>query len=456
MFGSKQPRRVGTDDVVPARFWDATPFVTVKLEIHIPKIFNSERPAVRFEHLVFHTNIRDHPLASRFPQATEAPSIQEGGDKFRELGTLGSVKYPETLEDYFTSDEPPFALQVISFRDATLVSLNFPHAVTDALGLSALLENWSKVLAGREDEVLPLPTDDPMDRIDSQQEEEAQVKHVLQDKQLKGFGLVVFGLYFLWDLLFGPKMETRVVCLPARSVAALQQRAKSDLTEPEKKNPQQQTTPFISEGDIITSLGIKSIASSLGQSNTRSLAIINVFELRSRLSNIFESSKFAYVQNAFSIMTCILSAQDARRLSLGQTALRVRETLVEQTADSQIRTLVRDHRAFLTKTGRPMLFGDKNSMLAPMTSWSKGKFYDVVDFAPAVLDVTTESDDAAEKGRRRGKPSFFFATESSSKKNPTYRNVWNILGKDPQGNYWITGMLSPATWRVVEEELKRL
>ncbi|KAK4220851.1 putative lysr family regulatory protein [Podospora fimiseda] len=418
-----------------------------KLEIHIPKIFSAERPAVRFEHIVLsETNIDDHPLAAQLPRETDGPSIQEGVDAFRKLSGLGGVKYPETLADYLNSDQPPFALQVISFRDATLIFLNFPHAVTDALGLSALIENWCKVLAGRDHDVLPLPEDDPMDLVDAQQEG-AEVKHVLDDKKIAGFGLVIFGLYFLWDLLFGPKMHTRVLFLPSRTVDALKKRATSDIQDAKKKTP----ALFVSEGDIMTSLAIKSIASSLGEGSTRSLTVLNVFELRSRFpkSKIFDTSKFAYVQNAFFVLTCILSGQEARKLSLGETALRVRQTVVEQTPEPQVRALTREFRTSLTKTGRPVVFAETNSILAPMTNWSKGRFYEVVDFGPAVLDGTGSE-------VRRGKPSFFNAFDANPKRDPTHRNVWNVLGKDPQGNYWINGMLSAATWAKVEEELKSL
>ncbi|KAK4464719.1 hypothetical protein QBC42DRAFT_196226 [Cladorrhinum samala] len=430
--------------------------VKVKLEVHVPKVFTSDRPAVRFDHLVIETDIGSHPLAGRLPQPTEGPSIQEGGDSFRDLGALGGCKFPETLQDYFKSDEPSLALQVISFRDATLVSLNFPHALTDAVGLSSLIENWCKVLAGREDEVLPLPADDPMDRIDAHQAgaEEPKVEHVLRDKQLAGFGLVIFGLYFLFDLLFGPKMQTRVVFLPARSVAALKQRAISDL-ELTGGDESPKSAPFVSDGDILTALGTKSVAASLGQNSTRSLAVLNVFELRSRFptSNIFDTSKFAHVQNAFFILVCIFSGQQARGLPLGQVALRMRQALLEQTTEPQVRAVIRDARASLKATGRPTVYAEKNSMLMPVTNWSKARFYDVVDFGPAVLDSPGGRGGSED---RRGKPSFFFGFESSPKRDPTFRNVWNILGKDPKGNYWITGMLSPATWEKVAEELKTL
>lgn len=109
----------------------------------------------------FDINLSDHPLASRLPSATDAPSIQTGGEEFRELST--GDKLPTTIEDYIYSDEPPLALHVWTFKDATIVCLNFPHALTDAAGLAMLVNNWCKVLAGREEDVENLAQNDPFD-----------------------------------------------------------------------------------------------------------------------------------------------------------------------------------------------------------------------------------------------------------------------------------------------------
>lgn len=50
-------------------------------------------------------------------------------------------------------------------KDATIVSLNFPHALTDAVGLPALVRNWCRVLAGREGEAERLARDNPFDGV---------------------------------------------------------------------------------------------------------------------------------------------------------------------------------------------------------------------------------------------------------------------------------------------------
>ncbi|KAK3940297.1 hypothetical protein QBC46DRAFT_385795 [Diplogelasinospora grovesii] len=491
MFGRSQPPRVPTDDVLPARFFDDSPVVKAvvmrwmvrfddvfdaehlrrslarllemgswrrlggrfrlnkqgKLEIHVPKVFSTERPAIRFSRIQFEYNISEHPLASRLPRPTEGPSIQEGGDVFRDLLTNRRWKFPKTLEDYLYSDEPPIALQVLGFKDATIVSLNFPHALTDAVGLSALITNWCRVLAGREDQVLPLPTVDPMETI-SQQADQPEEEHVLKTKKLVGFGLMMFVSHFVWDLLFGPKMETRTIFLPPKSFTVLKQRATAEFQTGSDK-----AEPFISEGDVLTAWGTKMVALGLGPRFTRTMAVMNVFELRGRLKNCFDLSGYAYVQNAFFTLNTILTARDAREQGIGQIALRLRNTLVEQTTEPQIRALVREQRASLTESGRPTLFAEPDSILVPFTNWNKARFFEVVDFSPA---VRTPGNLKGTKGGRVGKPALFLSFDSNPKPNPTYRNVFNILGKDPEGNYWITGMLSRATWDGIEKELKSL
>ncbi len=194
------------------------------------------------------------------------------------------------------------------------------------------------------------------------------------------------------------------------------------------------------------------VARSLSPTLSRPMAVLNVFELRSRLKQAFHSSA-AYVQNAFFVLSTTFTAQDARAVPLGQLAWRLRSSLIEQTTEPQIQALVREQRESLRKAGRLALFAESNSMLLPFSNWSKAKFFDVVDFSPAVVRAGTGPE---ERTTSVGKPFFFHSCDANPKPNPTYRNVFNVLGKDPQGNYWIIGMLSTATWSKIEEEFKQM
>ncbi|ROW05775.1 hypothetical protein VMCG_05249 [Cytospora schulzeri] len=273
------------------------------LEIHVPKSYNSERPALRFSQVSFDTDLSEHPLASRLPSATDGPSIQTGGEEFRDLNT--GDKLPSTIEDYTYSDEPPLALHVWSFKDAMIVSLNFPHALTDAIGLTALVKNWCKVLAGREEDVDALEEDDPFDSIGaSGDKDDAGEKYVLSDLKLKGCRFLQFALNFTLQVIFGPKMETRLIFLPQKSLRALRQRALDDLQHDDPKQTDTSDSayakPYISDGDILSAWGARMIDLGLGK-RKRALTVMNVFDMRSRLGSLFDHST-AYVQNAICVL----------------------------------------------------------------------------------------------------------------------------------------------------------
>jgi hypothetical protein len=161
-----------------------------KLEIHVPSEFDSTRPSVRFHHIHFETSIKAHRLASRLPQPTATPSIQAGADVFHGLKARDDI--PVTLQDYLCTEDPPLELHVFTFADATVVTLNFPHLFTDAVGLSKLIENWCNILAGRPpDEVDGFPESDPLDSVgyeDSVEEHQAE-ENVLSKYKLAGWSM---------------------------------------------------------------------------------------------------------------------------------------------------------------------------------------------------------------------------------------------------------------------------
>lgn len=398
--------------------------------------------------MTFDTSIKAHPLASKLPEPTATPSVQPGGDIFRELKARDDV--PSTLEDYICSDDPPLELHVFTFSDATIVILNFPHFLTDALGVSKLVENWCKILAGRPDEVDAFSENDPLDTVGTVDgKDKDSEKHVLSPYKLAGWSMIVFALNFVYDLIFGPKMETRAIFLPERSVTTLKQTTVASI--PSDTGSQSNGTnekPFVSEGDVIAAWAIKNIGLGLGPECKRTMAVMNVFELRSRLSQAFNSSA-AYVQNAFFVLTTIFTVQEAQDLPLGEIALRLRTSTIEQTSEPQVEALVRDQRASIKKTDRPVVFAKRDSILLPFSNWGKARFFDVVDFSPAIVKTGSRTES---KRNVPGKPVLFLSCDASPKPNPTHRNVINIIGKDPSGNYWITGMLSNAAWKEIEKQ----
>ena len=83
------------------------------------------------------------------------------------------------------------------------------------------------------------------------------------------------------------------------------------------------------------------------------------------------------------------------------------------------------------------------------SSWSIFKFFDCVDFSPAVIAAGPST-----AGNKPGHPTFFNVTGGENSRMA--RNVLNIIGKDLQGNVWVMMRLLPSCWEKIEAELKKL
>ncbi|PHH86825.1 hypothetical protein CDD83_9695 [Cordyceps sp. RAO-2017] len=100
-----------------------------QLNYHIPSRFTKDRPALRHPAVVAHSE--DFQSLSRAP---------------------GS---PTTLNDYLKNDYPQLGLHIVTFTDATIVTLQWPHTLFDLMGQKAVLDAWTLILQGRRDEVPP-------------------------------------------------------------------------------------------------------------------------------------------------------------------------------------------------------------------------------------------------------------------------------------------------------------
>ncbi|KAK0615705.1 hypothetical protein B0T17DRAFT_592427 [Bombardia bombarda] len=423
-----------------------------KLEYHVPAKFTPERPAVGYTHETFDLDIDEHPLASRLPKPSPSPAICEGDETFRPLAA--PPDFPKSLDDYAYTDRPQLSLHIVFFRDATLVTLAWPHTMTDGLGRHALIRNWNLVLAGKADQVQPLlgARDDVLQNALSAPPSPSEPAYALQHLVISGFRFFIFVLHHLWFLLFGTKhQQRRLIFIPARSIAALRQESMGGLAAEQAKDPDL----FISDGDILSAWGARILALAQPANSARPVTTMNVFDVRTRMPSIFAAGG-AYVQNLAVASWAFSDARKLRTTPLGKTALALRSAIVEQSEETQAKAVLRIMRGVLLTGGQGPLLGEPNARMFVISNWTKGKFYQVVDFSPAVK-VGASSGVARRTwpgvGADPGKPDWFISAMFAS--NP-FPNVWNILGKDVGGNYWIVADLSKKTWAAVRGEIERL
>lgn len=389
------------------------------------------------------------------PNATSDIHIHGNPEQFREfLGPAETI--PGSIDDYLYRDTPQLGLHVITFLDGTLVSLNWPHTMTDGLGRLAIIKNWCKVLAGKEDEVAPLmgAREDPMASVGTGPLHQKEETYALKDKGLSGLSMLNAVAHSMWDRFWVPKQELKIVFLPAKAIAVLRQQAAEDLST---TNANEQGTtasngtttaaaPFVSDGDILTAWLTQITLRASGPSS-RPVVFNNVFELRSRLPDVFDPSA-AYVGNFARSAQAQLTADEARFLPLGELALRYRQALASASSEGQVRGMIR----FTRELGdRPFLPIQPNSISLTCSNWSKAKFFDAVDFSPAVVKPGPKSDAAPVPG----KPVYFHAI-SAKQDPPGMRNVYNLLGKDCADNYWLAAKLPPLTWQNIGKEIAKV
>lgn len=432
-----------------------------RLEIHVPAEFTPKRPAIRYSHETLHVKISEHPLASRLPSPTPGGSIQTGSDYFEELAAPEDA--PRCLADFLNRDVSQLGLHVISFTDATLVSVTFPHTMCDLLGLQAIVDNWVRVLSGKEDEVVPLlgVHDDPLAGVGKGPVHEFEEPWALKDETLSGWGWVRFIFTMIWDAIRLGQSQQHMIYLPAASLQRLRESATADLARfshdqtVDDRHPQD---VFLTDNDILTAWMTRAAAHSLPANSTRSVTFLNFFEIRGRLPAVFQPpQKAVYIGNFIFACWAHLSARDAQEAPLGAIAGKYRGFLAAQTSEGQVRGLLRVFGE-RTAVGKRMGAMRPDSLMITCSNWSKAKFFAAVDFSPAVLAEGKTSD---QPKHGPGRPVYYHGLNlkplgtGRSKQVGAATGV-NILGKDAGGNYWVMAMLPQKSWPFIQEELSTL
>jgi hypothetical protein len=414
------------------------------LEIHVPRSFTAERPAVSYAQQTLAMNIEDHPVAKTFPRATNGPSIQPGPRNFRAFAAPENAR--ETLEDFIYTDAPQLSLFITSFNNATIVSLSWTHTLMDVMGQQALLHAWSLVLAGRESEVPPMlgaEEDALLAAVDAPAEKEEE--YSLVHKRLKGWSMAMFGFRFAKDMLQNRVVEMRTIFLPAKAVAELRRQAQGDLAAQDDKVEK----PFISEGDVLTAWTLRAVASALP--SPRPVAALHPINARFRLSSLVQASG-VYIHNMALAAFALIPAEAATG-PLGHIALENRRQLMEQSTEPQMLAYLREVRRELGTGSDPatMLYCGSDALLMPFTNWTRAEIFKTADFSSAVVR-------AGETGQSRSNAPgtiVFQHAHSLGQARPA-RNLIVVLGKDHDDNYWLIGSLLPQAWAKIEEELERM
>ncbi|KAH7551117.1 hypothetical protein BM1_09991 [Bipolaris maydis] len=347
---------------------------TGKLEYHIPSTFTLERPAFLFASSACEGSIRDHPAACQLspPGSLQFPAVHPiSTAALHDFAT--HPNHPHKLEDWLYTDRPLLSVSVVTFADATLLTLGWSHIVMDIGGYEALMKSWIAVLNGREENVLPFVgfSEDPIANLAVK---ESADSYLLFPKTLTGWGFLRFVFNYFCEKIFYPLETDYVVSIPQTFVQGLKEEATQYL---ERCSPSLDTC--ISDGDILCALMTKLTISSQSLSEKRTVHQINVFDLRGILEDAFPKDA-CYMGNACLSASTFFTVDELLNQPLAATALRIRESLQQQRILPQIHASI----ALRNQLSRRPILGPADQIFVPFSNWHKFRLCEL-DFRAAIV-----------------------------------------------------------------------
>ncbi|KAI8939528.1 hypothetical protein NX059_003297 [Plenodomus lindquistii] len=440
-----------------------------KLEYHVPAQYTKQRPPIKFSSVKHDFSVADHPVHNLVRKSNGTLQTFSTETPFRDLLDLKDT--PRVLADWLYTDTPQLGLHVVTFTDATFVTLSWGHTLLDAMGRRALLDAWVAVLDGRDDDVLeffgydsdpldtlgaPVPPSSKDERVESDNEPVIE-EFVMKKHLLTGLSKLHFIFNFIWEAVFHPKESPRMICMPGAYLARLRQEAHADLdTAPAHllTYDTQTLKPFISDGDILISWTIRLLtaANPALHSTTRPLLILNVLGLRALINTpaagypaIIPKDK-VYIHNvAGAAFTLFPRADDILTQPLGHVAARIRKDLSAQSTRAQVEAGQR-----IARENPNPLYGSGRMGLSAFSNWAKAKLYNV-DFSAAIIEEHAVMDPKSS----RGKP-VFIQPDGTISNGFSIRGSGNCIGTDHNGDVWISVMLRKGFIGNLEEEIERL
>ncbi|KAJ0164552.1 hypothetical protein CTA2_733 [Colletotrichum tanaceti] len=423
-----------------------------QIELHIPEAFTPSRPAVHFTIEPNRSSVKSHPLASTIPSlflsSTDAPSRPQILDTPSTLTPiLAGPEAPATFSDYTTSDRPLLSLHVITFTDATFVTITYPHSVTDGMGRRELVDNWCRVLSGRKEEVTPLadPAFDPMAKVANAQDQRYTEPFLWEHKKLSGWGKLRFTAGLLWYLLTN-RIRQRNLFIPAASLKFLRQTAETDISQSDE------AATRLSDGDILTAWLVRLACSHIPKSSpAKPISISTALDLRGRLNEDDLPSDVAYFSNLVAYNWTITTALGFLHGAFGKAVTLIQSSVRSQLTDAQVYASTRLTYNAVAESGSTNQFTEPDGFVVSVSNVSKARFHEVIDFSPAIVKAEGEADGG--RPTPRGKIVWQCNTPRMRMHPPC---LIYIQGKDHAGNYLAQMLVAERTWRIIEEVISSM
>lgn len=334
---------------------------------------------------------------------------------------------PRSVEELLREDRSVVHLHVTSFDDGSLVGLATPHILCDGHGATAIIQALCQLINGGSPPP-PLNLEDPFESYASEGKLGKRNNEEVTPPQWRiigKLGLALFYLRSLWESIFEDKIENKDVYFPKQEVERIKAIAMSDIRRVHGQN----TKLYVSSSDAILAFCLQ--CTHARSWSLRPLSVFYTANLRSFLTEL----KPPFLRNTV-LMPIVppLPLYRTASIPLGQLALRIRQTLVNETTEE-----ARDRwlKWRIKHSGKMMLFfnplwGAWNIV----TNWREMKLMNV-DFSGAAQATAKEEETQQIR--------CLYAWGNGLQPYPL-KNWIGLWADDPSGGVWVSGFLQRKVW----------
>lgn len=375
--------------------------------------------------------IIDSSLAAAqvLPEASQADSnIFHGPCSIPELEDKWTPStWPKTsrFEDH---DLPLLFVHITKYTDATIVSMNLPHSVSDQMGFASLITAWTQVMKGEAPteflKLEPGALDGPKNLTKKEMRKKRTFRITTKSERIRAI------MTFLPDLILNPKEIRQTLILPVKLIEELRDRHTLDL-----KTKYGEKAVSLTSGDIVTSLLTK--FAYLGRKTSRNVTITTIINARGRHPAL--PADKPYLHNCTSY--AVVHTRNPDKTSLAELAYRHRLGVLEGLKPENVeRSLAVTKELWKQKYSIHIV--EPGDLSYSSTNWC-GAWRDI-DFGPAVAS------DNAVNGSVSAPP--LILGHSLQRTHPTRYNT-SIMCKG-DGGFWCDFTVSTKTYPLLEKLLK--
>ncbi|KAG6260967.1 hypothetical protein E4U46_003170 [Claviceps purpurea] len=425
------------------------------LEAYAPKIYSHENPACTFffdKH--YESRIGSHPVGKYYSIPSHRAFTQIYPADYQP--DLIHPESPTTVQEIIDRNVPQLILHILAFSDATIVTITTPENMMDYASFKSLLENWSLVLAGRQEEVALVygPHNDILEELVHKAEEKNAIERIENLRASERFSRFSI-LPNRWRRRIDPVLQRRIVHVPKAVYEELLSQIRRDITRILENEEQR---PIVNDAEILFAW-MSQLQGGDATRKTRAVTMRNMFNFRHRLSSLRDPSG-EYLQTLTFPLQSTLSAESAKK-SIGHIALQHKRDMDRQTSENQLRSLVKSYLQS-KKGGRDPFqkMANAGGVSLDYCNMTSLHLLSAADFRPAVLQLVGGGGLDQEKGRNStrynapGTMTTAYVLESGMRRPKDA--VCQAIGKDSEGSFWMYCQLEHSVWERLEEELYRL